>query len=73
MRAKSCNNFDLDPAQVKIITNHLPCGNEVTIDIEADASKDEIKAKLADLTGVPVEHQKIMLSGINQICMGDKR
>jgi hypothetical protein len=59
--------------QVKLLTNHLPCGTEVTIDIEASASKDEIKSKLEVVTGVPVEHQKVMLSGINQIVMGDKR
>lgn len=61
------------PVKVKMMTNHLPCGPEVTIDIEPEASKDEIKQKLAVATGVPVEHQKVMLSGINQIVMGDKR
>ena len=61
------------PVKVRIITNHLPCGQEVTIDIEPSAGKDEIKAKLAAVTGVPAEHQKVMLSGINQIVMGDKR
>lgn len=61
------------PVKVKMMTNHLPCGSQVTIDIEEDASKDEIKMKLAEATGVPVEHQKVMLSGINQIVMGDKR
>lgn len=61
------------PVKVKMMTNHLPCGSHVTIDIEEDASKDEIKMKLAEATGVPVEHQKVMLSGINQIVMGDKR
>lgn len=59
--------------QVKIITPHLSCGPEVTIDIEASSSKDEIKQKLVEATGVPFEHQKVMLSGINQIVMGDKR
>jgi hypothetical protein len=61
------------PTKVKLMTSHLPCGGEVTIDIEKDASKEEIKAKLEVATGVPVEHQKVMLSGINQIVMGDKR
>ena len=59
--------------QVKILTNHLPCGQEVTVDLEPSASKDEIKAKLEAATGVPQEHQKLLLSGINQIVMGDKR
>ena len=59
--------------QVKIITPHLSCGPEVTIDIEASSLQDEIKQKLVEATGVPFEHQKVMLSGINQIVMGDKR
>lgn len=59
--------------QVKIITPHLECGSEVTIDIGPDATKDEIRQKLVTATGVPFEHQKVMLSGINQIVMGDKR
>jgi hypothetical protein len=29
--------------------------------------------KLSEKTGVPFEHVKVMLSGINQIVMGDKR
>ena len=61
------------PVKVKMMTNHLPCGSEVTIDIEPSASKNEIKYKLAEATGVPIEHQKVMLSGINEIVMGDKR
>lgn len=61
------------PLQVKIITPHLACGNEVTIDLEPTATKDEIKLKLVDATGVPFEHQKVLLSGINQIALGDKR
>jgi len=55
------------------MTNHLPCGQEVTIDLEPSAGKAEIKRKLEAATGVPAEHQKVMLSGINQIVMGDKR
>ena len=61
------------PVKVKMMTNHLACGPEVTIDIEPSASKDEIKAKLEAATGVPAAQQKVMLSGINQIVMGDKR
>lgn len=45
----------------------------MTIDIEPSANKDEIKSKLATVTGVPFEYQKVMLSGINQIVMSDKR
>lgn len=59
--------------KVKMMTDHLECGSEVTIDIEENATKDEIKMKLSEKTGVPFEHIKVMLSGINQIVMGDKR
>lgn len=59
--------------KVKMMTQHLDCGSEVTIDIAENASKDEIKMKLSEKTGVPFEHIKVMLSGINQIVMGDKR
>lgn len=61
------------PTKVKLITNHLACGSEVTIDIAPTATKEEIKEKLAEATGIPIEHQKVMLSGINQIVVGDKR
>lgn len=69
----SCRLRGGKPVKVKMLTPHLPCGPEVTIDIETNATKDEIKQKLAVVTGVPVEHQKVMLSSINQIVMGDKR
>ena len=59
--------------KVKMMTDHLPCGSEVTIDIDGQSSKDEIKMKLSEATGVPFEHVKVMLSGINQIVTGDKR
>ena len=61
------------PVKVKMMTGHLPCGPEVIIDLEATATKDDIKAKLEAATGVPAAQQKVMLSGINQIVMGDKR
>lgn len=69
----SCRMLGGKPVKVKMMTNHLPCGSEVTIDLEPNATKHEIKKKLEAATGVPVEHQKVMLSGINQIVMGDKR
>lgn len=69
----SCRLLGGKPVKVKMMTSHLPCGQEVTIDIESTATKEEIKKKLQDATGVPVEHQKVMLAGINQIVMGDKR
>ena len=68
-----CTALACPDLQVKLLTNHLPCGQEVTVDLEPSASKDDIKAKLEAATGVPREHQKLLLSGINQIVMGDKR
>lgn len=59
--------------QVKMMTNHLACGPEVFVDIEATTTVNELKRKLEPLTGVPPKHQKIMLAGIGQITMGDKR
>ena len=33
----------------------------------------EVKIKLAKITGVPPESQKLLMTGIGQIWMGDKR
>ena len=46
---------------------------QVTIDVAEDDPITEIKKKLAKVTGVPPEHQRILLGGISQMCMGDKR
>ncbi|EFN57716.1 hypothetical protein CHLNCDRAFT_14180, partial [Chlorella variabilis] len=51
------------PVKVKIITNHLSCGQEVIIDLDPNAGKAEIKRKLETATGVPASQQKVMLSG----------
>ncbi len=59
--------------QVKIVTNHLPCGQEVTIDIGPEATRQEIKEKLLAVTGVPIEYQKVIMSNVNQIALADKR
>eukprot|EP00803_Ostreobium_quekettii_P011501 evm.model.scf_893.2 EVM.evm.TU.scf_893.2 scf_893:23900-27043(+) len=59
--------------QVKMMTNHLACGSEVFVDIEENTTLNELKMKLEPLTGVPARHQKVMLAGIGQIAMGDKR
>lgn len=59
--------------QVKMMTDHLPCGTEVWIDIEEGTGMLDIKSKLQAATGVPVASQKVMLSGIGQLVMGDKR
>ncbi|GMH43973.1 hypothetical protein BSKO_11907 [Bryopsis sp. KO-2023] len=61
------------PVKVRIITNHLPCGPEVYVDLSVDSSVSELKRKLESATGVPVKYQKVMLAGIGELTMGDKR
>jgi len=55
------------------MTNHLPCGSEVEIDIDVHAKKHDIMAALYEATSVPPEHQVIRLGGLDSIFMGDKR
>jgi hypothetical protein len=59
--------------QVKMMTTNLPCGKEAVIDIEENTRKLEIKRLLEPITGVPIEHQKVILSGVNQLAFCDKR
>eukprot|EP00879_Flechtneria_rotunda_P005795 GHRR01006098.1.p1 GENE.GHRR01006098.1~~GHRR01006098.1.p1 ORF type:complete len:165 (+),score=57.87 GHRR01006098.1:273-767(+) len=61
------------PVKVQVLPQGLPCGPEVTLDIEADTPLLEVKRQLQLATGMPIEHQKVMLSAINQIVLGDKR
>ncbi len=59
--------------QVHVITSS-PCGkNEVSIDIEEAATKSEVKKMLVNATGIPYEYQKVVLSGIGQLAVADKR
>lgn len=55
------------------MTDHLPCGKEVFIDLSEESSVSELKTKLESATGVPTKFQKVMLSGIGDLMMGDKR
>lgn len=61
--------------QVQLLTpGELPgCGSEVTITIATNTPLLEVKRQLQLATGVPMQHQKVVLSAINQIVMGDKR
>ncbi|KAG1656024.1 hypothetical protein FOA52_005652 [Chlamydomonas sp. UWO 241] len=59
--------------KVKLLTHALPCGPEVTVDISEHEPLYSVKAKLEVATGVPMEHQKVMLAGIGQMVMADKR
>ncbi|KAL6745704.1 hypothetical protein V8C86DRAFT_2969610, partial [Haematococcus lacustris] len=64
------------PVTVKLLTPQTAtkgCGAEVTIDIEEDTPMYEVKLRLQETTGVPVAAQKVMLAGIGQMVMGDKR
>ncbi|KIZ02960.1 hypothetical protein MNEG_4995 [Monoraphidium neglectum] len=74
--------FERQRRRVKLLDPSA--GESVEIDIEADTPQLEVKRQLhlktgADvcllqrLLGVPIEHIKVMLSGINQLVMGDKR
>ncbi len=59
--------------QVKLLPAGLPCGSEVDLDLEAETPLLEVKRLLLGVTGIPIEHQHIMLSAIDQLVMGDKR
>lgn len=59
--------------QVQLLPQGLPCGSEVTLDLQPDTPLLEVKRQLALATGVPMRQQHVMLSGINQLVMGDKR
>ncbi|KAF6256916.1 hypothetical protein COO60DRAFT_1640361 [Scenedesmus sp. NREL 46B-D3] len=61
------------PVKVQLLPDSLPCGNEVTLELSADTPLLEVKRQLQLATGVPLQHQHVMLSGINQLVMGDKR
>lgn len=59
---------------VKMMTNHLPCGDHVTIKVNPETTSIlEIKKLLELETGVPVASQKLMLGSITQLYMGDMR
>lgn len=58
---------------VKLMTNHLPCGREVTVEFDDDTPKIEVMRRLEVATGIPVQHQKLMLANLTQPMLGDKR
>ncbi len=55
------------------MTQHLPCGAEVEVHISESTPMLELKRQLQEATGVPIQHQVVMLSAINQLVMGDDR
>eukprot|EP00882_Tetradesmus_deserticola_P012410 GHRQ01013152.1.p2 GENE.GHRQ01013152.1~~GHRQ01013152.1.p2 ORF type:complete len:165 (+),score=96.81 GHRQ01013152.1:619-1113(+) len=61
------------PVKVQLLAQGLPCGDEVTLDLAENTPLLEVKRQLQLATGVPLQHQHVMLSGINQLVMGDKR
>ncbi|KAI8469204.1 MAG: hypothetical protein J3K34DRAFT_424344 [Monoraphidium minutum] len=61
------------PVQVKLLDPSTSAGESVEVDIQADTPLLEVKRQLHLKTGVPIEHIKVLLSGINQMVMGDKR
>eukprot|EP00951_Prasinocladus_malaysianus_P030934 scaffold294022_cov43-Prasinocladus_malaysianus.AAC.1 len=58
---------------IRLMTNHLPCGSEVKIDFDEDTPVIEVKRRLEAATGIPVEHQKLMLANLTEPMLGDKR
>jgi hypothetical protein len=58
---------------VQLMTNHLPCGEEVVIDVDEHTPKHEIMRQLEQATTIPVEHQILRLGGLDSIFVGDKR
>ncbi|MEW5300149.1 MAG: hypothetical protein WDW36_003101 [Sanguina aurantia] len=59
------------PVKVDIITSTN--GQSVMIDVESGSSMLVVKQQLEQATGVPVQFQKVMLAGIGQMVMADKR
>eukprot|EP00983_Pelagomonas_calceolata_P014032 449416-Pelagomonas_calceolata.AAC.3 len=62
--------------QVRLLTPDAPgvtCGPTVSIDLEPDTPMYEVKLQLQEATGIPVEAQKVMLAGIGDMVLGDKR
>jgi len=55
------------------MTTHLPCGEDVQIDVDPNDTLREVKQKLTIVTGVPPRFQKVLLVGIGELAMGDKR
>jgi hypothetical protein len=45
----------------------------VQIDIEPGTPLLLVKQRIFQASGLPIEHQHLMLSGINQLVVGDKR
>ena len=58
---------------MRMMTDHLPCGSEVQIDVDPADTLRQVKEKLESATGVPKRSQKVFLAGIGEIMMGDKR
>ncbi|KAG2494207.1 hypothetical protein HYH03_007565 [Edaphochlamys debaryana] len=48
-------------------------GSQVSVDLEAGTPLPLVKAALARCTGLAVERQRLMLGGIGDLCLLDKR
>lgn len=61
------------PVEVQLLDPSLAEGGRVVVEADTDTPMLEIKRQLHLATGVPLEHIKVVLSGIDQLVMGDKR
>ncbi|KAF5835884.1 hypothetical protein DUNSADRAFT_6697 [Dunaliella salina] len=62
--------------RVKLLTPEAPgitCGPTVNVELEPDTPMYEVKLQLQEATGIPVDAQKVMLAGIGDMVLGDKR
>lgn len=57
---------------VKMLVPNSVCGSEVRVDARPDDIL-HLRRQLEAQTGIPMPHQKLLLSSINQLVLGDKR
>lgn len=57
---------------VKMIVPNEQCGSQLVIDARPDDML-QLRRQLEARTGIPMEHQKLMLSSVKQLVLGDKR
>lgn len=62
---------DQAPLQ-SIVVKMIVGGDQVTVDARPDDML-HLRRQLEERTGIPMQHQKLMLSSINQLVLGDKR
>ncbi|PNH10019.1 Polyubiquitin-D [Tetrabaena socialis] len=63
------------PVKVRLLTPtpQAESGTHVTVEMEADTPMHAVKARLAAATGLAVEHQRVLLAGMGDMVLADKR